>query len=345
MAYAIIRVEKLKTMASVKNRLDHNHRDKEVMNADQNVKNPALLGQPKSSEEAMNLFTQRVSEAVKPRKDSVIGLEYLMTSGPEFFSDKSPEDIQKWAADSLDFIIDTVGKKNVISATLHLDETTPHLQVIVVPAVVKVRRATKTRPQRKELALCAKNFTGGRDRLAKLWTDYHSHMKKRGHDLERGRESSYATRNTTRNYYDVINKYASIEPVIKQLEGKLNKAESELKTVRKDLREDKEELSAVYRELHQAREDKKKAEEEKIKAAEETARINAHNEALKRQELENLEEVKKAKKKEIEEEIEQWKVAERRKFQMALDEEKNNIRKEINDKHKMLKDSTQALKE
>jgi len=282
MAYAIIRLEKLKTMASVKNRLEHNYRDKPVLNADITIKNTRLRGQPQDSQEALNLFTQRLSQVKKPRKDSVLGLEYLMTSGPEFFEGKTQEEIERWANSSLNFLIKKHKRENVISAVLHLDEKTPHLQVIVIPAVEKIRPKTKTRPERKEIALCAKEFTGGRHILAKLWTDYYHYVKKYG--LERGQINSYTTHETARQFYAKAKEYKRNEPLIKHLRENLRELQSKTTAARYALQKIHTELYVTEK----INEQLKKAIE--IWKEREKKRIEAEHELKKQEQKDELKE-------------------------------------------------------
>lgn len=73
---------------------------------------------------------------LKKRKDSVVLLDGLYTASPDFFKNKSDYEIQNYFQDCLDFHINTYcdGDKNLlINAVIHLDETTPHMQVASVP--------------------------------------------------------------------------------------------------------------------------------------------------------------------------------------------------------------------
>ena len=73
---------------------------------------------------------------LKKRKDSVVLLDGLYTASPDFFKNKSSYEIQNYFKDCLDFHINTycAGDKDLlINAVIHLDETTPHMQVASVP--------------------------------------------------------------------------------------------------------------------------------------------------------------------------------------------------------------------
>lgn len=73
---------------------------------------------------------------LKRRKDSVVLLDGLYTASPDFFKNKSDYEIQNYFKDCLDFHINTYcggDKELLVNAVIHLDETTPHMQVASVP--------------------------------------------------------------------------------------------------------------------------------------------------------------------------------------------------------------------
>src|SRR5690606_40788771 len=55
---------------------------------------------------------------------SDVAAEFLFSSDEKFFKDKSKEEIQRWAKESLDFITNDIGikKDNIIQAVVHMDE-------------------------------------------------------------------------------------------------------------------------------------------------------------------------------------------------------------------------------
>ena len=67
------------------------------------------------------------------RKDSVRVVEALVTASPEFFKGKSPKEIQAFFQRAADFLIGRVGRENIVSAVVHMDEKTPHLHLAFVP--------------------------------------------------------------------------------------------------------------------------------------------------------------------------------------------------------------------
>ena len=78
----------------------------------------------------------RIKECgIKVRKGQNTCLEIIISGSPEVLNALSPEEIHQWAEESVQWTKDTFGEKNVVSATLHMDEKTPHLHIIAVPIV------------------------------------------------------------------------------------------------------------------------------------------------------------------------------------------------------------------
>ncbi|MCD8471657.1 MAG: plasmid recombination protein [Parabacteroides chartae] len=64
----------------------------------------------------------------------------------------TPEDMQRiqntgklneWCKDNIEWLQETFGKDNLVSAVLHMDEKTPHIHATVVPIVTGERRKIK----------------------------------------------------------------------------------------------------------------------------------------------------------------------------------------------------------
>ena len=112
----------------------------------------------------------------KVRKDSVMMVETLITASPEFMNSLPPEEQKAYFAMALDFIAERVGKQNILSAVVHMDEKTPHMHLCFVPIT----------PEGK---LSAKYFLGNQKSLSEWQTAYHERMSARWNELERGQSS------------------------------------------------------------------------------------------------------------------------------------------------------------
>ena len=111
-----------------------------------------------------HFIQSRIEQAgCRTRKDSTRFVDTLITASPEFFKGKSPKEIQAFFQRAADFLIDRVGRENIVSAVVHMDEKTPHLHLTFVPLT-------------KDNRLCAKEIIGNRANLTKWQDDFHAYM-------------------------------------------------------------------------------------------------------------------------------------------------------------------------
>ena len=130
MAYAILRIEKLKTRSEITSSGKHNDRMVETPNADKNIKNYTLIGDGKTYIEH---FEETTKDIPKIRKNAVLGVECFISASPEAKLFKNPVQFKSWVKDSVRYLLGLFGKENVKKVNLHLDETTPHIHAFIVP--------------------------------------------------------------------------------------------------------------------------------------------------------------------------------------------------------------------
>jgi len=106
------------------------------------------------------------------RKDAIVMCQSLITSDKSFFDELSSQEQKGFFKDSFEFMKETYGEKNIISANVHYDEKTPHMHINFVPIT-------------KDGRLCAKDLFKRVD-LIKLHDNFSKHCKEHGYDLERG---------------------------------------------------------------------------------------------------------------------------------------------------------------
>ena len=187
MAYAIMRAEKLSNMGAVAASMQHCYRERETHNADQErTPDNQHLG-AKSTDEAMGKLRALLPE--KRRKDAVLAVEYVMSASPEWFATATPEQEKALFQQSLQWLADKYGADRIITASIHRDETTPHLSAFVVPLTQDKR-------------LSAKEFIGSRDKMRADQTSYAACVANLG--LERGIEGSMANHQRIQQYYAAI---------------------------------------------------------------------------------------------------------------------------------------------
>jgi flagellar motility protein MotE (MotC chaperone) len=188
MAYAIMRASKLSGMGAVAASLQHCHRERETRNADpeQTEFNQHLVDQT-STDSAMGKLRDLLPE--KRRKDAVLVVEYVMTASPDWWQSESPENQAEFFHRSMSWLSDKYGKENIITATIHRDELTPHLSAFVVPLTTDGR-------------LSAKEFIGNRTKMSNDQTTFANSVKHLG--LTRGIEGSRATHQRVKSHYGAL---------------------------------------------------------------------------------------------------------------------------------------------
>ena len=195
--YAILRFAKYKG-PEIGHIEAHNERTKEkyASNPDVDTSRSHLnfhLVQPERKYRA-EAERQIAQAKCRTRKDSVRMVEALVTASPEFFKGKSPKEIAAYFQRAADFLIDRVGRENIVSAMVHMDEKTPHLHLVFVPLT-------------KDNRLCAKEIIGNRANLTKWQDDFHACMVEQYPDLERGESASKTGRKhiPTRLFKQAVN--------------------------------------------------------------------------------------------------------------------------------------------
>ena len=154
-------------------------------------------------------FRSRIEQAgCRTRRDSTRFVDTLITASPEFFKKKSPKEIQEFFQRAADFLIGRVGKENIVSAVVHMDEKTPHLHLVFVPLTEDNR-------------LCAKEIIGNRANLTKWQDDFHAYMVEKYPDLERGESASKTGRKhiPTRLFKQAVNLSKQARAIEATLDG------------------------------------------------------------------------------------------------------------------------------
>ena len=136
-------------------------------------------------------YTQFINDKIealdlptKVRKDAVLMCSFVVGSDREFFSRLSSGEQQQFFVDCTRFFTERYGEDNIISAVVHMDETTPHIHLNLIPI--------------SDGRLCAKQLFD-RKELQNLQSDFHSVVGKKW-NLQRGKEGSQAKHLDTAAY-------------------------------------------------------------------------------------------------------------------------------------------------
>ena len=186
--FAILRTKKLKTNAQLSTASGHNSRKENAPNADPNRDCHLVFGR----DDALESFNKVVEDYdIRIRSNAVRAIEYMVTFSPD---QQKHINIKEWTKKNIDFFKEKHGANAILSAHLHMDETTPHLHFIVAPLVTK----------NEKTKLNCREFLGGKAKMQKLQTDYANSMK--GFGLERGNKGSKAHHKKIATMYSQINR-------------------------------------------------------------------------------------------------------------------------------------------
>ena len=124
-------------------------------------------------------FRQMVDDS-----NNVVADELLFTSDFDFFKGMSKKQIKKWADTCMEFVYNDLGytKEQILHATLHMDEKTPHIHCVVVPLIRKFDKRTNT----EKWTISKKQYIKDKAHLSELQDKYYQRLIDNRFDLERG---------------------------------------------------------------------------------------------------------------------------------------------------------------
>ncbi|HDK9006215.1 TPA: plasmid recombination protein [Staphylococcus aureus] len=196
MSYSIIRVSKVKTGTNTTGIQKHvqrenNNYENEDIDHSKTYLNYDLVNANKQN--FNNLIDEKIEQNYtgkrKIRTDAIKHVDGLITSDNEFFKDKSQDEIRAFFEHSKEFIENEYGKDNLLYATVHMDEKTPHMHFGIVPITQDGR-------------LSAKEVIGNKKALTEFQDRFNEYVNQRGYDLERGQ-----SRQVTNAKHDQVSRY------------------------------------------------------------------------------------------------------------------------------------------
>lgn len=185
MAYTILRFKKDKGGA-VAGCERHNERKKEAYKSNPDIDinrtkdNYHIIQAPKYT------YGRKIKELIKKyecktRKDSIRLVETLITASPEFMSKLSEREQKEYFERAAEFMKSEIGEDRIISAVVHMDESTPHMHLVFCPI-------------NKDGKLSAKSILGNQKSLSEWQTRFYECMYERWNELERGKSAQETKR-------------------------------------------------------------------------------------------------------------------------------------------------------
>jgi len=117
--------------------------------------NRDLIPHPKGVDRTQAIVDRIKATGVTVRKNSVVALQLILTATHEGMKELEHSGrLDEWVDDNMKFLCELYGNENVVAATLHLDEKTPHIHATVVPTVTGKRRSkNEKKPNKREREL------------------------------------------------------------------------------------------------------------------------------------------------------------------------------------------------
>lgn len=219
-----------------------------------------LIAFPEGVTNRSEAIEQRIATAGLARKvgtNQVHVIRVLLSASPEAMQRIQDEDkLDDWCQASVGWLQDIFGKENVVSAVLHMDESTPHIHASLVPITTAERRKKKKeeavkRHYRKKAAgarLSADDIMS-RAKLKQYQTSYANAMASFG--LERGIDGSDARHIGTKEYYTQLNRdNVTLQKDIANLQDQKSNLETDIQKEKTDFEKQRQELELQISKLN-----------------------------------------------------------------------------------------------
>ena len=228
MSYAIIRnanykKDNLAGLYKHNERKNTNYSNKEI-NKNNSLKNYSIKQCNTTYNNAIKILQKENNLQGRIIKTTNVVCEFVITSDKEFFEKIGEEETKRYFKTAYDFVANykNLGEKYILSAKVHMDESTPHMHLVFVPVIHKID--TKSGKQIDKIA-CSE-YWKGKDSYRQLQDNFYKYIIERGFELERGntKENTHIPIETLKqitNYENI--KYELEKEEIETLETK-NKA-------------------------------------------------------------------------------------------------------------------------
>lgn len=154
---------------------DH-HKNQDI-DVDRSSQNYDLVADRKiRKNDVMNYIAEHRTGKRAVRKDAVVLDEWIISSDQGFFADMSSEAARGYFKTAVSYFGDLVGNDRIMYASVHVDESTPHMHMGIVPMT-------------KDGKLSSKQVFD-RNTLRKIQSEFPKYMQEHGYKVVRGSEKS-----------------------------------------------------------------------------------------------------------------------------------------------------------
>lgn len=266
--YAVVHMMKIKSGA-VGGIQSHNNREHEPktnpdVDMSRSEDNYDLISCDNYKRSIKEKLSNLVESSRAVRKDAVVVCNFIVTSDNETMNALGADRQREFFQDSVKWFSDRYGADRVLNATVHMDETTPHLHIGVIPITQDGRLSAKAIFTKSEMKAIQTEFA--RDVGEK-------------YGLERGVEGSERTHLSEARFkeqkaLEMANEHGAIA---QELHVLAEDCKQELSEATRSLETVKQELSTM-----QDRKDTLQSEIERLEAIDKQTKVRVH-EALEKQ--------------------------------------------------------------
>ncbi|HGC9770977.1 TPA: MobV family relaxase [Streptococcus agalactiae] len=179
MSYVVARMAKYKSgqLTAIYNhneRIFKNHSNKEI-----DVEKSHLNYELTNRDQAQN-YHKQIKEHINEnrlstrgvRKDAILCNEWIITSDKTFFNSLDEKQTREFFDTAKDYFAEKYGDANIAYARVHLDESTPHMHLGIVPM--------------KNGKLSSKALFGNKEKLVAIQDELPKYLNEHGFNLQRG---------------------------------------------------------------------------------------------------------------------------------------------------------------
>ena len=187
MSYAIIRNTnyKMKNLAGIyrHNERKNTHYSNKDINKQNSKSNYSIKAPYSTYEKVFRDIRKNYDLKGMIKKVSNVMCEFIITSDKAFFDNIGEEETKRYFQTAYKFVANykNLGENFIVSAKVHMDESTPHLHILFIPVVHK-----KDKEGNVISKVACSEFWKGKDSYRKLQDNFYSYMTRSGFNLERG---------------------------------------------------------------------------------------------------------------------------------------------------------------
>lgn len=176
----------------------HKNQDIDVRKSEQNYE---LVADHKlHKQDIMNYIEQHKSSNRKTRSDAVVMDEWIISSDHEYFESLKPDEVRGYFENAVDYFGSKFGRENIQYANVHMDESTPHMHMGIIPMTTDGKLSSKQ--------------VFNRNALRQIQSEFPKYMQEHGYQVHRGSEKSKRKKLSVDEYKHVQDQIKSAKHAI-----------------------------------------------------------------------------------------------------------------------------------